>query len=595
MLVLHNGNSYEELAGDLEVMKLDDKSIPPWEALSYAWGTSTTYSRIKIGERFIKISANLGDALRRLRCRSGAKAPEPGRRLWVDQICINQEDIPERSQQVQLMYSIYEKAKDVNVWLGPDRFGTAKRAFFSLHLLVSLSTVQQLMLRDDDSGALEPIYRDLEVLFDQPWFSRLWIIQEVGTMTPATVFWGQECIDFFTLYKASCVISNDLFRVASYLSGRVSLARSLYQSFVEGRKRLTRMEKDFAFQLYWFNMGSDRLCLDPRDRVFSLLGHYSALIGPDRRPIMRADYSLTKTDVYQEIAIRALTDTKSTFILNAVQHFDQIRVPSWIPDWGDSKTHHVVFHRPHFDWMGVATNHPLVARVLKPQNMLEIRGFVFDTVDISAQAFNRDGTCWKANYWDQYPYRTYPSRTWDETHILEKIWDDICGHDIFDFLAEYHAIGSSALVAFLDTCTGGWNPPFYFAEPGGCSSAMIPADEAFNGVSYLSRVVPPGRIDVSDIPEGKDDADFWQALFFRAVNHRRFAKTAGGYYALCPELTEEGDLVVVFMGYQTPFILRPTGDEFLLVGECYVHGIMQGQALTRLENGEAVLRDFNIL
>ncbi|KAK6829738.1 hypothetical protein PG987_010322 [Apiospora arundinis] len=155
MLVLHNGDYEDELTGDLEMTRLNDESATPWEALSYAWGTPQTYSRIKIGDNFIKISANLGDALRRLRNEGGVGTLDPGRRLWVDQICINQEDIPERSQQVQLMFSIYDKAKEVKVWLGPDTFMIAKKTFFTLRLIASMNYDQLIMLRDEDPGALE--------------------------------------------------------------------------------------------------------------------------------------------------------------------------------------------------------------------------------------------------------------------------------------------------------------------------------------------------------------------------------------------------------------------------------------------------------
>jgi len=106
----------------------------------------------------------------------------------------------------------------------------------------------------------------------------------------------------------------------TYCFGPYYFGISLYQSFVEERGGKPHLHKDFAYQLYLFNIRSGHRCLDPRDRVFALLGHYSARIGPDKHPIMRADYSSTKSVVYQELATRALTDAKSTFILNAVQH-----------------------------------------------------------------------------------------------------------------------------------------------------------------------------------------------------------------------------------------------------------------------------------
>ncbi|KAK8064452.1 hypothetical protein PG994_007090 [Apiospora phragmitis] len=91
-------------------------------------------------------------------------------------------------------------------------------------------------------------------------------------------------------------------------------------SFVEGNKAPNAMHADFAHQLYTFNKASRQKCFDPRDRVFALLGHYSARIGADKRLIMQADYKSPTNDVYRELAIRALTDAKSTFLLNAVEH-----------------------------------------------------------------------------------------------------------------------------------------------------------------------------------------------------------------------------------------------------------------------------------
>jgi hypothetical protein len=55
---------------------------------------------------------NLWDALHCLRKRAN------GRRYWIDAICINQADIPERNQQVRIMPHIYFRAHTVVVWLG---------------------------------------------------------------------------------------------------------------------------------------------------------------------------------------------------------------------------------------------------------------------------------------------------------------------------------------------------------------------------------------------------------------------------------------------------------------------------------------------
>ncbi len=85
---------------------------PAYEALSYVWGNAERTNSILLNGTGFQITKNLHDALRVLRL------PGAHRDLWVDAICINQDDIPERNQQVTCMMSIYKHAQRVVVWLG---------------------------------------------------------------------------------------------------------------------------------------------------------------------------------------------------------------------------------------------------------------------------------------------------------------------------------------------------------------------------------------------------------------------------------------------------------------------------------------------
>jgi hypothetical protein len=62
---------------------------------------------------FVKIPSNLYSALKRLRFERVFK-----RRIWADAVCINQEDMAERSQQVCMMRDIFANASQVPIWLG---------------------------------------------------------------------------------------------------------------------------------------------------------------------------------------------------------------------------------------------------------------------------------------------------------------------------------------------------------------------------------------------------------------------------------------------------------------------------------------------
>lgn len=63
---------------------------------------------------------------------------------------------------------------------------------------------------------------------------------------------------------------------------------------------------------------------------------------------------------------------------------------------------------------------------------------------------------------------------------------------------------------------------------------------------------------------------------------RRLIATSTGLLGLAPAATQTGDLVVVLLGAPVPHILRKYEDHYTLVGECYVHGIMGGEALAHL-------------
>ena len=117
LLHLSAGLYDDELIMTLE--HVDLKQQPVYEALSYTWGTSSkdccVSCRTDTGVKKIAITENLKAALRRLR------SVEQTRVIWIDQVCINQDDIKERSSQVSHMGLIYSFAFQVCIWIGEGR------------------------------------------------------------------------------------------------------------------------------------------------------------------------------------------------------------------------------------------------------------------------------------------------------------------------------------------------------------------------------------------------------------------------------------------------------------------------------------------
>lgn len=75
---------------------------------------------------------------------------------------------------------------------------------------------------------------------------------------------------------------------------------------------------------------------------------------------------------------------------------------------------------------------------------------------------------------------------------------------------------------------------------------------------------------------------------------RKFVTTESGYFALCPMIVQPGDVVCLLLGGATPYCLRPVGDHFLFLGECYVHGFMHGEGLAMLDSGGLTSRSFEL-
>lgn len=121
-------NAKTPLEGVLEIH--DIESPPKYEALSWAWGTSTEKrGRISLMNASgqgndLPISTILHNALKALRHQTESRT------LWIDQICINQEDYVEREQQVQHMTEIYQTAEQVYVYLGPEENDSQLVPFF---------------------------------------------------------------------------------------------------------------------------------------------------------------------------------------------------------------------------------------------------------------------------------------------------------------------------------------------------------------------------------------------------------------------------------------------------------------------------------
>jgi hypothetical protein len=109
----------------------DDEIYISYEALSYTWGDKLPDQAVYTGAGKFYITKNVQAIMKELRLKPGKS-----RYLWIDAICINQDDIVEKNSQVAMMAEIYKKATRVNIWLGESN--QSSRSIFMLSRLFTL-------------------------------------------------------------------------------------------------------------------------------------------------------------------------------------------------------------------------------------------------------------------------------------------------------------------------------------------------------------------------------------------------------------------------------------------------------------------------
>jgi hypothetical protein len=97
---------------DLRLVEATLDDLPPYDALSYAWGDNNPTSSIVCEGRALPVTANCEAALREI------LPNDQDHFVWVDSLCIDQASTLERNQQVALMAEIFSNAKKVLIWLG---------------------------------------------------------------------------------------------------------------------------------------------------------------------------------------------------------------------------------------------------------------------------------------------------------------------------------------------------------------------------------------------------------------------------------------------------------------------------------------------
>lgn len=357
--------------------------IPKYETLSYTWDSQIPSRPITCNGSKILITPNVEAALKQMRRQFLS------RRLWIDSICIDQDNLRERGQQVSLMGSIYQQATRVVVWLGAGDQATARAIWmlkwvfpvYKMALQVPFVRYTALALFQDvryhfqdtldyDDGCpgqnrdqIEEKSQNRSIegmrhLVHHSWFRRIWTLQEISLARRAIVQCGDSKIGWTAFSNAltfenaflkphvpRCIIIEGGYNPAIPLSrvpflSRMQQIQSLHEWMRRARARKSWPAKHlysehspplrFVINLLLNGRNPDYRTSDPRDRVLGLIGLLRAF-GLD---LMIPDYTMTLSEIILETFTSIATKTGSLEFLHFVTSNNSSNsLPSWIPEF----------------------------------------------------------------------------------------------------------------------------------------------------------------------------------------------------------------------------------------------------------------------
>ena len=544
VLTLHPGDFSADIQISIQKVALFLEKSPTYEALSYVWGTTENPTDIKVGPSGndkLAITQNLAVALPHLRHKNEI------RKLWIDAICINQQDLRERSSQVKIMGDIYRLADRVIVWLGPEKDDSTH----VLNILTELSSevkVDYLNLSMSPASAeSEPQWSDtskllpysrqelwnLDALLRRPWFSRLWVWQEIRlAKNNAVVVCGSDSIPWQSLRRAVFCMSlkqgTDEFSSIEFHRLRARFNDIANMSDSESPRGFGHTIRRSAF------CG----CSDPRDRIYALL---SLLNKEDRGIKIEPDYTKSTGQVYRDLIFRFLEGRGTLELLRYcdLQNDRLAEMPTWVPNWDVS-----IAVEP-FWGDGKAGGHSIARINYKGSEILSITGVISATITKVEQWIFKD--------------KDYMSVV-DE---IRRLAPPDFENGLYDFGgSRINAIVSTFCANTFDNTT---RPP----------TARWPA---FERSRELVLAILRDKDLIPDCSPGAHERRYLDFVLTYCEG-RSFITTREGYIGLAPKATKPGDQICVLLGCTMPLVIRPSsGLQYKVVGECHVHGLQEGEA-----------------
>lgn len=552
------GNGMEPLKCEIDTDSIEAE--PVYDALSYVWGDRKWQPGMVVstatGDAWLQINFSLATYLHRFRSRTASRT------LWVDSVCINQEDVKERNQQVRLMDQIYRKASAVMIWLGEDPDDEKPRMACACmnHLVAALPRLDNeqdhrfegLYKNTSDINSwlgitrrtTDDIYHELGLplpnspewqalieLLDNPWFTRAWTWQE-SFLAKERHFrrnawsWPTALMQraALALLKLDKITDNSnglrLWNVLPMVNGQDFWTRRSASD-----KTWLKLEKLLAVR-----RGSG--CKVPHDLVYSLLG------AAWECPNVQIDYRKPFEEIYSELAWQLMAQQGNLNLLADVGVNRAVsNLPSWVPDW-----------REKLDTSGIQTQGAYRATgssqcsgsLSEDRRILSVFGICCD----------------------------YITATKSRSASDVEAWVDSMINKVVDGKNYYHPTRESlerALrrVFFLDTTR--------FLGFQTHDRWQLDSHQRYEDIVANALRNEEGRVAYGNLINA----------MVRIGSSRNLIVTKDGLLGMAADIVQPGDAIVLLLGSTAPSVLRPLNElgHYMYIADCYLHGYMDGEAL----------------
>lgn len=311
LLPCEDGNDESLIRCELRIVVLEDD--PEFDALSYCWGTNNNnHQQIKLSDRYKEIPVNLHAALRRLRLR------DRKRQLWVDQLCIDQDNTEEKIHQVRMMSRIYSTCRWCLIWLGDLEDGSRELAEASaaaevIECLADEDATISWNLRSENIHyryAACDAARGVHAMGPEShsWWRRIWTYQEAVLPKRKSILWGPLVVPWQSLTKARsrAVVGGQLHNILVNMS-----AVACYHRLPPGSKCLSNLLMNVEYINTVAPGGDDLLLLvmktrsrrdahQPHDKILGMLGLVSTQQAPNSH---KCNYETSPAQVFSAATI----------------------------------------------------------------------------------------------------------------------------------------------------------------------------------------------------------------------------------------------------------------------------------------------------